>query len=82
MAKCRFEFGREHMGHLARPRCWNGNMAALHLLWSGERLPAALLDEREIAHQVPDPTEALDLMVSVMRALLCTAFSTRPCARS
>jgi hypothetical protein len=35
-------------------------MAALHLLWSEERLSAAPPDEREIAHQVPDPTEALE----------------------
>ena len=30
-------------------------------------------DERQIAHQVPDPTMALVLMVPASRALLCTA---------
>ena len=72
MAKCRFEFGREHIGHRAWPSCRNGNMAALRLLWSGERLSAPPPDERQIAHQVPDPTEVLVLMVSASRALLCT----------
>ena len=47
-------------------------MAALHLLWTGERLSAPPPDERQIAHQVPDPTEALTLMTSAIRALLCT----------
>ena len=36
------------------------------------RLLASPPDERQIAHQVPDPTEALVLMVSAIRALLCT----------
>ena len=72
IAKCRFEFFKEHIGHRAKPSCWNGNIVALHLLWPGERLSAPPPDERQIVHQVPDPTEALALMASATRALLCT----------
>ena len=49
--------------------CRHGDMAAPHLLCWGEGLSVSPPNERQIAHQVPDPAEALALMASACWAL-------------
>ena len=55
IAKCRFEFGRDHIGHRGWLSCQGGGMAAPHHLWSGGVASASSPDEGQIAHQAAGP---------------------------